>query len=479
MLPVDSLGGDEIPSRHVTAEVTSSSGLPVPKGQRAPFGWKTVTITTADKPALILKWPADTRTPNPTHLRIAVALDERDAKIVEVALADSGRKIGEIDVRFPAPFQIYQLSVSAPDAADMIREGVALRLAKGSDLEILISGADLPDTLKPHLLQPGTTKPLQEFYSRMNSLAVVQQFGWMEGCVLDGLIDLSASAEHQAMKSTAQRHLSLFFRDDGLVYENPKSAPNDGRIYGIEGGLPFAALAKLRPDHPSLGMTTGFWEARRRPNGSIQDGDQMSGEGSYTVAYPMAVVARQRNDEKMMQDALYQCRIRQVRFFDGKEFWRTYDDDGKRGNRNWARGIAWQMLGLARTLEVARERKDIEDLKLQYQKLALWIISHQRQDGLWSVIVNEPKLEADTSGSAGIAAALALGARNGWLDESSRAAAQRTLDGLERHLTRDGFLDGAAPSNKGGLELQRSNYRGIFQMGMGLMAQLIAALKSP
>ena len=42
-----------------------------------------------------------------------------------------------------------------------------------------------------------------------------------------------------------------------------------------------------------------------------------------------------------------------------------------------------------------------------------------------------------------------------------------------------GFLDGAAPSNKGGLELQRSDYRGIFQMGMGLMAQLIAALKSP
>lgn len=467
------------PALHHPARVVSSADLPVPEKQRAPFGWQLATITTAEKPPLVLQWEELPQAVTPTHFRIAVGLDERDAKEIEVTLAGSGRRLGTLDVRFPAPFQVYQMKLSPADVGDIMMEGVALRLTKGSDLEIFVAGPDLPAALLPHLLVPGTATPMEEFYQRLNSLAVVQQFGWMEGCVLEGLLDLSAIPKHAAMKEKAQRHLDLFFRDSRLVYEDPKSVPNDGRLYGIEGGLPFAALARLHPQDARLELPLAFWESRRRPTGSIQDGGHMSTEGTYTIAYPMALIARQRGDEKLMQDALYQCRIRQARFFDGQEFWRTYDDDGKRGNRNWARGIAWQMLGLVRTLEVARERRDIGDLILHLQKLATWTAAQQREDGLWSVIVNEPKLTTDTAGSAGIAAALALGARNGWLDASARSAAQRTLAGLEHHLTPDGFLDGVSPSNKGGLELQRSDYRAIFQMGMGLMAQLIAALEQP
>jgi rhamnogalacturonyl hydrolase YesR len=137
------------------------------------------------------------------------------------------------------------------------------------------------------------------------------------------------------------------------------------------------------------------------------------------------------------------------------------------------------MIGLARTLEVARDRSDISDLVIHFQRLAAWVLSHQREDGLWSVVIDEPALTPDTAGSAGIAAALALGARNGWLDERARAAARHALVGLQRHLTPDGFLGGVSQSNKGGSELQRGDYRSIFQMGMGLMAQLMAALESP
>lgn len=473
----ESPGGDF--ARHLPATVASSAGLPVPETQRAPFGWKVTTVTTSDQPPLILKWDSLPEGSRPNRLRIAMGLDERDAKIAEVFLPESGRLLGTFDLKFVSQFQVYELPLTENDVTDLLREGVGLRLTSGSDLEILTGGPGVPAALLPHLLVPGTAPPMEEFFQRMNSLAVVQQFGWMEGCVLDGLLDLSAIPRHAAMKETAQRHLDLFFREEGLVYENPKSAPNDGRIYGIEGGLPFAALARLRPDDALLEMPLRFWESRRCPTGSIQDGGHLSTEGTYTIAYPLALIAKHRGDEKIMQDALYQCRIRQARFFDGKEFWRTYDDDGKRGNRNWARGIAWQMLGLVRTLEVARERHDLGDLLIQQQRLADWVIGHQREDGLWSVIVNEPKLTPDTAGSAGIATALAIGARNGWLDERARLAAERTLTGLENHLTPDGFLGGVSQSNKGGLELQRSDYRAIYQMGMGLMAQLIAALDEP
>jgi rhamnogalacturonyl hydrolase YesR len=102
----------------------------------------------------------------------------------------------------------------------------------------------------------------------------------------------------------------------------------------------------------------------------------------------------------------------------------------------------------------------------------------QRDDGLWAAYVDDPGLAADTSGSAGIAAALALGARIGILPQAAAVAALRSLDGLQRHLTPDGFLGGATQANRGGEALQRSDYRVLSQMAMGLQAQLIAELSA-
>ena len=473
-------GAEPVFARHLPAKMVSSANLPVPEKQRAPFGWHLGTITSADKALLVLKWetlPADAM---PTHLRIAIGLDERDEKLVEAVLPQSGRVLGTLDIRFATQFQVYQLALTPADVVDVAREGVALRLARGSDLEILTGGADVPRALLPHLLVPGTAAPMDEFFARMDSLACAQQFGWMEGCVMDGLLDLGELPRHATMKEMARKHLGLFFKDGQLIYENHVSAPSDGKVYGIEGTLPFAALARVEPQSALLELPLKAWEARRRPTGSIQDGSHMSSEGAYTVAYPLAFIAKVRGDERMMQDALYQVRIRQARFFDGSEFWRTYDDkNAGRGNRNWARGIAWQILGLVRTLKVAKDRKDITDLIIHLQRFAAWAITLQRDDGLWSVFAKDHSLTPDTAGSAGIAAALAIGVKNGWLDDKAKAAAQKAFASLQTHLTPDGFLDGVSQSNKGGEGLQRGDYRAIYQMGMGLMAQLVAALEQP
>jgi rhamnogalacturonyl hydrolase YesR len=465
-------------SKHIPGRVVSSAGLPLPSTQRAPFGWITTTISSADKPPLVLTWDALPDGDKPTHLRIAVGLDERDEKLVEVRLPKSGRVIGAMDLRFVTQFQVYQLALNPGDVADIQREGVELLLTKGSDLEILTGGSDMPAALLPHLLVPGSASAMDEYFARMNSLACVQQFGWMEGCVLDGLLDLSALPAHARLRKMAENHLSHFFKDGQLVYENHLSAPSDGRLYGIEGGTPFGALARIDPQSPLPDLAIDFWKSRKRPTGSIQDGHHMSSEGAYTIGYALAEIARARGSDELMREALYQVRIRQARLFDGTEFWRTYDDNGKRGNRNWARGIAWQMLGLARTLEVAGNREDIHDLVIYLQRFAAWAIAMQREDGLWSVFTDEPTLTPDTAGSAGIAAALAIGVKHGWLDHKAKSAAEKTLVGLQAHLTVDGFLGGVSQSNKGGEALQRGDYRSIYQMGMGLMAQLIAALES-
>ena len=464
---------------HWPATVASSAGLTVPLQQREPFGWKTTAVAAGSQPPLVLAWPNLPADVAITHFRLAIGLDERDEKTVEIFLPRSGRTLGRMELLFVSQFQIYEFALKSEDVAALRREGLALRLKRGTDLEIFTAGEALPTVLQPHLLGPGTMDPTQEYFHRMASLACVQQFGWMEGCVLDGLLDLSATANHTVLRETARQHLGLFFRDGKLIYENHLSAPSDGQLYGIEGGLPFAALARLEPNSPSLDLAVDFWRSRRRPSGSIQDGPHLSTEGAYTVGYALAEIARARRSEDLLRIALDQVRIRQATLFDGRELWRTRNDDGHRTNRNWARGIAWQFLGLARTLVVVRERDDVADLIAALRQLATWTRTMQRPDGLWSVFTDEPALTPDTAGSAGsagIATALAIGHKHGWLGPEARAAAERTLDGLTRHLTADGLLGGVSQSNKGGEALQRGSYRSIYQMGMGLKAQLIAAL---
>jgi len=460
-------------ARYFTA-TTNSAAIPILLEQRAPFGWKLAVVKGTGSPPLLLEWPNLPTDADPTHFRIAVGLDERDDKVVEVFLPTSGRVIGSMELRQASQFQLYQIALNRTDIAEMRKEGLGLRMTKGADLEILAGGDSIPDALMPHLLVPGRADPMTEYFARMDSLACVQQFGWMEGCVLDGLLDLPSKPGRNYQKR-ASDHLALFFNNGRLLYENHLSSPSDGKLYGIEATLPFAALARLDPRHPMLDHVVGFWREKIRPSGLIQDGGHLSSEGAYTVGYALAEIARAKNSEELMLLALAQVRLRQAALFDGQVFWRTLEDDGKRENRNWARGIAWQLLGMARTLTVAKDREDIGDLILSFRKFATWAAALQRDDGLWAVFADEPALTPDTAGSAGIAAALAIGANHGWIGPEALSAARKTYVGLQAHLTPDGFLGGVSQSNKGGEGLQRGDFRSIYQMGMGLMAQLIAA----
>jgi rhamnogalacturonyl hydrolase YesR len=225
-----------------------------------------------------------------------------------------------------------------------------------------------------------------------------------------------------------------------------------------------------------LDLAVNFFLGRKNSDGAIIDGRSTSSDGAYTVGYPLAVIGRARQDDALQQLALTQLRVRQARLFNGQTFWRTSDAGGGRGNRNWARGLAWQMLGMARTLRELRTRSDTAELIAGFQQLSAYAQPFQRADGLWSVFIDDPNLTPDTGGSAGIGAALAIGAQQGWLGHESRSAATKCLNGLRAHLTLDGFLGGVSQSNKGGEARQRGSYRVIYPMGMGLMAQLIAAI---
>ncbi|MBC8041162.1 MAG: glycoside hydrolase family 88 protein, partial [Opitutaceae bacterium] len=152
-----------------------------------------------------------------------------------------------------------------------------------------------------------------------------------------------------------------------------------------------------------------------------------------------------------------------------RAIWQRAVLGGAQAQKNWARACGWYLLGVARTF--AALGRGVAEEEEAFVRLATWLMTLQGHDGLWSVYVEEPATGADTSGSAGIAAGLALGHRLGLLPVEALAAAQRMVRGAEAHLRPDGLLGGVAQLNRGGEVLQRGGYRVLAPFAMGLLAQ--------
>lgn len=470
---------------HDAAErVEGAATVVLPAKKRLPFGWSAFPVTHLDPARLI--WPrsqAHEPVAAPTRLRLTLAVDDRSPRHVEVALAESGRLVGTFDLRFAHALELFELPLKAGDAADIRREGLALRLREPGEPLWFISPAagspHCPPELQPHLLRlTGTPHARVEFLHRLASRGSVMPFGWMEGCVLDGLRELATRDADQRFENARRDHWSLFLDARGrLVYESPRSEIADETFGNIEEVLPIADLALQDPRHRLVDLALAYLDTQKRSDGLIYSGNVVSAEGSYTIAYPLAAIAARRGNQARAESALRQLLGRRDRLWHEGSLWLRHDDRGQRTFRNWARGVAWHFLGLTRALPHLRTAGvPTGEIEAEIRRTAAFVRPLQRRDGLWNCFLDDPAVAPDTSGSAGIAAALALGAASGVLTKDDTAAARRTWAALESRLTPDGYLTGVAQSNRGGEALQRSDYRVISAMGMGLMAQLLAAL---
>jgi unsaturated rhamnogalacturonyl hydrolase len=455
-----------------------------PSGKRFPFGGAAFVIPpNSTEAAPVLSGKGQSVPEGIARLRLTIALDDREEKTVETILAESGRRIGIFDLRYADMLQTFEILLAEGDGRAALHEGVRLQMMKGTTpLYVFGNGRGTLAQQLPHLLTVAGTKksdPLKAFSDAFLTGGSLEAFGWHEGCVLDGLYDFSQRFPERNARATLDFHLDHFLIGKELVYENPRSEPSDGKIYGIEGTLPFAVIAKVRPDHPSLELALRFWKERREKQGAIMDGTTTTAEGCYTVAYPLAALSRVRKSEELAQMALHKIRVCHDRLpYQNAVYLRHNATNDTRTFRNWARGIAWYLLGTTRTLIELGERSDTADLREECRSIAKWAVSQQQSDGLWRCFLDDPTTYPEAFGSAGIGAALALGARHGILEPIYREAARKNLDGLIPYLTPDGLLTGGAQSNKGGEALQRSSYRVIKKTAMGLMAQLIAGLEA-
>lgn len=473
-------------SRFLPARLSGLVAADLPAGQRTA---RNFTACRLDGPgsAPVLTWPGagGGQTGVRSRLRFTIALDFREERRVEAVLARSGASLGVFDVRYAYAFQPFELALDIAQTEAALREGVVLRPGAGTlplwifDMKNRGEGREY---FAPHLsLERAPDRKREEFVARLTSYASLQPFGWLEGCVLDGLHDFVRTGAYPRALSALDAHLDHYLDRDGrLISEDLRNRPVENRIPGIEYSLPVATIAAHRPGHPVLDLALEFWNSRRQANDIVCDGSLVSAEGAYTVGHPLAVIAVSTGREDLARLALRQIVSRIELLPEGGDLYLRYSMNGSaRTFRNWARAYAWYMLGLVRTwttlqASAFRDLPGMDTVRTEAGRIVGEVLRFRQPDGLWTCFLDRPETGIDTSGSAGIAAAIAIASTHGLLPASSMAAAREADAALDAWLTPDGLLHGVAQHNAGGEALQTGGYRVISQMGMGLLAQLHA-----
>jgi unsaturated rhamnogalacturonyl hydrolase len=476
------------------AQIVKASTAALPQGKSITRGWSAVHLG-EDQDRMELIWPTDVEyskqsAGQSSRLRITVALDFRDAQRIEVRLLQSNESIGAIDIRYAYVFQPFELLLTAEQTAAVLGEGVRLELQGGNQplwVFDTLSHAEERVLFTPHLLIGEPDSRVEEALDTMLSLSSLQPFGWMEGCVLDGLYSLQPLLGADRVDPILNLHFSQFFNDKGdLLYEDLHGNKADGTFTTIEATLPLAVITKYRPEHPVIHKAVEFFEAKGlKSGGVVMDGDMVSAEGSYTVAYPLAVMAKRFERQDMAEQAIAQVLLRRDCLAREQHVYLRYmQRSGEHTFRSWARAFSWYCLGLVKT---CAELKDspfasltgMAELEAEIIRIAEVAVSWRQPGWLWTCFLDDAATGIDTSGSAGISAALALAASRQLLPASYMEIAQHNLLELSSYLTPDGILAGVAQHNAGGMELQRGGYRVCSQMGLGLWAQLYAYVNSP
>lgn len=392
-----------------------------------------------------------------------------------------GTLIGVWDIRYSHPLQPFVMDVAPDHLEEIFSDGIELSCAENKSGVVWVmtdfeANREGWKSLLPRLVDVKEQAPLKAFREKFFSLGAHQPFGWILGCALDGLADYARGGDAEA-KRVLEEHWRYLKSGEGQVlqYCDPRSQLRVNEIYGREAGTPLGTL-DICPDRKIAELYREFlfrFDEMEEQGGENND---YTTEGCYTVAYPAAVVGRLLEDQAVLEVSAKVIRRRIHALWDGKKL--IQGKMGKEGSPrfvNWARGITWAMLGTVKSAQRLEPEINIEEFRTFFREMADWVIQFPRVNGVWASYVDDIASGAETSGGAGIAAALAVGIHAGWLSPSKfLPVVEEARDGLSQFITVDGWLDGISQINRGGDALQRQGYRVLSQMGMGLFAQLDA-----
>lgn len=191
--------------------------------------------------------------------------------------------------------------------------------------------------------------------------------------------------------------------------------------------------------------------------GSPESKKQVWADNLFMLVLLLARVAVTENDRLLFGQMTAQLALHYQHLSDPAtgllyHGWQATLDDPAGSHLNgalWGRGNGWAALGVAELLELANEpafanfKNRIEhSTLLHFEALRL----HQRSDGRWNTLLDQPDSYPETSATAAISAAFLKGARLGWLSPEFSTAGQRGLTATLSSISDTGDVLGVSGS---------------------------------
>ncbi|MCL1800253.1 MAG: glycoside hydrolase family 88 protein, partial [Promicromonosporaceae bacterium] len=193
-----------------------------------------------------------------------------------------------------------------------------------------------------------------------------------------------------------------------------------------------------------------------------------------TVLFVAKMGITQQNAE-WINEAIYQTLLhlkylydpRTDLFFHGWSFIRKDNFGGVL----WGRGNAWAAIGLPLLIDQLSDYLNpaVREHFLNYYRSQIAALVHRYLDpetNLWHTVLTNPNTYPETSGSAGILAAIYLGMRRGYLPiEEYLPVAERVLKAVLSKITDDGEVQGVSAGTP--IQMTEQEYQDIVQAPMG------------
>lgn len=258
----------------------------------------------------------------------------------------------------------------------------------------------------------------------------------------------------QAMLQSDQREKLIQLTRAAMLQQTP-----DGRMGVVVsggptdpamGGAAYAQAAEWTGDAPMQQavqrmLTWILDRAPRNANGVLYhtfDAPQMWSDGVNGA--PPFLAAMGHYDEALLQIEGY----RKLLFKSDEKLMAHIWDDGKHQFTDpsfWGGGNGWTAAGLARVIRSLPEsrRSDRDRLTAFARQVIDGCLTHQRPDGLFHNVVDQPGTFVETNLAQMLAFAIYQGMTDGWLPTSYRASADKMRTAARAKMDAYGFVQGA------------------------------------
>ena len=270
----------------------------------------------------------------------------------------------------------------------------------------------------------------------------MQRRDWEQGILAEAIVE--AGDRQRAILLT--RAAMVQQTPDGRLGVVVSGSPTDPAM----GGCAYAKAAEWSGDTRMRQAVSGLldWVRKGAPRNAegilyhVFGAPEMWSDG-FNCAPPL-LAAMGFEDEALAQIEGYRQRL----WNPEKKLLAHIWDDGKRQFKDgnfWGGGNGWAAAGLARVLRsLPRERsRDREHLAAFAREIVDGCLEHQRPDGLFHNVVDQPATFVETNLAQMLAFAIYEGIAAGWLSANYRQHADRMRAASRLKMDADGYVQGA------------------------------------